>query len=228
MLIVLTVIGALALVLGCFFFTLRHNALEGKRSYDLAFTAKLIAGVCFLLLGVLCAAWCKDKYWKFVTPIALAFGLAGDLLLSKSRTKGKLFFILGGLFFAVESYVLLMLMVSIKGTTFFFGLAFLLILGAATLFLAKKYGVRVGKLGVGLACYYVILLLMCGIAFGTMILSFTFGSLLFFLGAASFVVSDELLLLHNFGALREHRFGSLVMLTYAAGQVLFALALLAR
>ena len=227
--VVLTIIGVIILILGCGFFMLRHNVLEEKHSYHLAFTAKAIASSCFFLLGLICALWCKDAYFKWVTPIALGFGLVGDILLSMSQIKRKgSFFLLGGIAFALEHYIHLMLMVSLKGATFFFGLAFLVLLGLMVIYLVKKYRVEAGKMAVGAACYFVVLLLMCGIAFGTMLLSFTFGSLLFTLGALFFVASDTVLLLNKFGGLRQQRYSNLVMFTYYVAQVLIALSLLAR
>lgn len=227
--VVLTIIGALVLIAGCGFFMLRHNVLEENRNFALAGMAKLVASSCFVLLGILFALWCRDRYWRFLTPIALLFGLGGDVLLSMSqRKKTPLFFLLGVIAFALEHYIQLMFMVSFKGATFIFGVIFTVLLGMAILYLSKKYRVSVGKLGVGAMCYFIVLLMMAGIAFGTMCLSFTFGSFLFAIGALLFVGSDTLLLLHNFGALREQRFGNLVMLTYYAAQILFAFSLLGR
>jgi uncharacterized membrane protein YhhN len=165
-----------------------------------------------------------------LTAIALLFGLAGDELLALRhmyKEKYTFYFVIGALFFGGE-HVLLMTSVVLDSVP---NLLVLIIMFGIAVSLSLVY-LKTRKTDAGSiqksAIFYVCLLsLMCSVMISRAIFAPTLSNLLFALGGLGFIVSDNVLLVYNFGEKRDWWLNELVHIAYYGAQILFGWALFA-
>ncbi len=201
------------------------------KNFKLSVMLKGLAGVFFVLFGLVKIIFAEAMTWPIaLITVALLFGLAGDELLALRhmyKEKYTFYFVVGALFFGGE-HVLLMTSVFLEGIP---NLLVILILFGIAVSLSLVY-LKTRKTDAGSihksAIFYVCLLsLMCSVMISRVIFAPTLPNLLFALGGLGFIVSDNVLLVYNFGEKRDWWLNEIVHIAYYGAQLLFGWALLA-
>lgn len=200
-----------------------------EKSYKRAAVLKTLAGLCFVLIGLLlAAALSADKRFAWLVAAGLAFGLLGDLLLAIRFMKPErhdLYFVTGALSFAVGHglYILAML------TKYDVAAAIILTVGMVGLAAAGAYvkgkKADAGRLMVFGSVYMALVVAMGAIAIGAATAAPSAATLLFAVGGVMFPISDSVLSAYSFGP--DKRFGLNITIhaTYYLAQLCIAWSL---
>ena len=168
-----------------------------------------------------------------LVALALLFGLAGDELLALRHIyneKYTFYFVIGALCFGAE-HVLLMTSVLIDNIKLVNPLILFIMFGIAfviSLVYLKTRKTDAGSIQKSAIFYISLLSLMCSMMITRGITAPTLPNLLMALGGVFFIVSDNVLLVYNFGEKRDWWLNEIVHIAYYGAQILFGWALLAR
>ncbi len=209
--------------------------VESRKRYLPAVILKGAASIVFVVLGFLCAGASGNVSFARLVTIGLLLGALGDILLNLRflfEKQGQTIFLAGVAAFLAGHILYLAALLSVASH-----LAISLVAGlaAATLLLIwifhtlgeiKKSFRIFGILYIG------IISIMTAVAAGNLIgvgganAGGATGSLLFFLGAVLFLMSDVIMILNTFGKQPRQSLRTSNLLLYYAGQLLIALSLL--
>ena len=201
------------------------------KNFKISVMLKGLAGVFFVLFGLTKVISAEEMSWPMaLIAIALLFGLAGDELLALRHMyndKYTFYFVVGALFFGGE-HVLLVASVLLESVP---NILVLIIMFGIALSLSLVY-LKTRKTDAGSiqksAIFYVCLLsLMCSVMISRAIFEPTLSNLLFALGGIGFIISDNVLLVYNFGEKRDWWLNEVVHIAYYGAQLMFGWALLA-
>lgn len=201
------------------------------KNFKLSVMLKGLAGVFFVLFGLVKIIAEETMTWPIaLITVALLLGLAGDELLALRHTfkeKYTFYFVVGALCFGGE-HILLMTSVFLEGIP---NLLVVLILFGIAVSLSLVY-LKTRKTDAGSihksAIFYVCLLsLMCSVMISRVIFAPNLPNLLFALGGLGFILSDNILLVYNFGEKRDWWLNELVHIAYYGAQLCFGWALFA-
>lgn len=200
-----------------------------EKSYKRAAVLKTLAGLCFVLIGLLlAAALSADKRFAWLVAAGLVFGLLGDLLLAIRFMKPErhdLYFVTGALSFAVGHglYILAML------TKYDAAAAIILTVGIVGLAAAGAYvkgkEADAGRLMVFGSVYMALVVAMGAIAIGAATAAPSAATLLFAVGGVMFPISDSVLSAYSFGPDKRFGLNITVHATYYLAQLCIAWSL---
>ena len=202
------------------------------KDYKLSVMLKGLAGVFFVLFGLVKVIFAANSLnWSIaLIAIALLLGLAGDELLALRHTyadKYTFYFVIGALCFGAEhvflmTSVLLNSKINILALIIIFGITFVL-----SLVYLKTRKTDAGSIQKSAIFYISLLSLMCSMMMTRGIFDPTLPNLLMALGGVFFIVSDNVLLVYNFGEKRDWWLNEIVHIAYYGAQILFGWALFA-
>ncbi len=202
------------------------------KNYKLSVMLKGLTGMFFVMFGLVRVISMEGPFNLEVTLVAVALlmGLAGDELLALRHMyheKYTFYFVIGALCFGAE-HILLMISVFISNDIpnllvlfIIFGITFVL-----SLVYLKTRKTDAGKIQNSSIFYVSLLSLMCATMIARGIHTPTLTNLLMALGGVCFIVSDNVLLVYNFGEKRDWWLNEIVHIAYYAAQILFGWALL--
>ncbi len=217
------------LTAACAYVTVYFMKACRDKSYKSAAVFKTLAGLCFVIIGLLlAAAMSADKRFAWLVALGLVFGLLGDVLLAIRFMKPEqhnFYFIVGAVSFAVGHglYILAML------TKYEPSLAVALTIGiiglAAAGVYAKAKKTDAGHYTLLGGLYMALVVGMGAIAIGSATAAPGAATLLFAAGGILFPVSDSLLSAYSFGP--DDRFGMNIAIhaTYYLAQLCIAWSL---
>jgi uncharacterized membrane protein YhhN len=205
------------------------------KNYKLSVMLKGLAGIFFVLFGLVkVISTVNSLTWPIaLVALALLLGLAGDELLALRHMyteKYTFYFVIGALCFGAE-HVLLMTSVLIDNITLVNPLILVIMFGIAfviSLVYLKTRKTNAGPIQKSAIFYISLLSLMCSMMITRGITAPTLPNLLMALGGVLFIVSDNVLLVYNFGEKRDWWLNEIVHIAYYGAQILFGWALLAR
>lgn len=224
----LKIIPALLGCLGCALCQRYFLQASRAKDYRAAFFFKGAAGLCFVAVGVLAATECRSGAFAWRTVAGLLLGLLGDQLLAMRFLRPKqhdMFFALGGVAFALGHAVYIAAILSLG--TFSLGLTAALMLAGLVLsgLYSRLRRPDAGRLQLPGMLYIALVVAMCAIACASAAAKANAGRIMFAVGAACFVVSDNILCAYCFGNKREQYMNSAIHLTYYAAQLLIGLSM---
>ena len=204
------------------------SVMSLNRKKPLAFWAKIIASLCFLMIGFLNAFRCSDGIYAVAILAGLFYGFAGDAFLAApSVLPGRpVVYLSGGVLCFLMGHVLY-----IAGMIGYAAISVWAFLAAGALLAGVILWTRFRKVDPGPLMipglvYMTALCMMAGTAVHVLITRFSTSALLFAIGGLLFVLSDTLLVLHRFGGNRNSlllHYG--VLMTYYPAQSLIALSM---
>lgn len=205
------------------------------KNYKLSVMLKGLAGIFFVLFGLVKVISTLNNFtWSIaLVALALLLGLAGDELLALRHMyteKYTFYFVIGALCFGAE-HVLLMTSVLIDNITLVNPLILVIMFGIAfviSLVYLKTRKTNAGPIQKSAIFYISLLSLMYSMMITRGITAPTLPNLLMALGGVLFIVSDNVLLVYNFGEKRDWWLNEIVHIAYYGAQILFGWALLAR
>jgi uncharacterized membrane protein YhhN len=223
------------LTLACAVAAIYFMKVYYKKDYKLSVMLKGLAGIFFVLFGLVkVIASVNSLSWPIaLVALALLFGLAGDELLALRHIyneKYTFYFVIGALCFGAE-HVLLMTSVLIDNIKLVNPLILFIMFGIAfviSLVYLKTRKTDAGSIQKSAIFYISLLSLMCSMMITRGITAPTLPNLLMALGGVFFIVSDNVLLVYNFGEKRDWWLNEIVHIAYYGAQILFGWALLAR
>ena len=226
----LTFIGII-LTLACATSAIYFMKAYYKKDFKISVMLKGLTGVFFVLFGLVKIISAPESItWEIaLVSMALLFGLAGDELLALRHMfedKYTFYFVIGALCFGVE-HILLMTSVLITDIPnilvliIMFGITFVI-----SLVYLKTRKTDAGKIQNSSIFYVSLLSLTCAMMIARGIHTPNLTNLLMALGGVCFIVSDNVLLVYNFGEKRDWWLNEIVHISYYAAQVLFGWALL--
>lgn len=201
-----------------------------KKDFKTSVMLKGLTGVFFVLFGLVKIISAPESItWEIaLVSLALLFGLAGDELLALRhmyQDKYTFYFVIGALCFGAE-HILLMTSVLITDIpnilvlVIMFGITFTL-----SLVYLKSRKTDAGQIQNSSIFYVSLLSLMCAMMIARGIHTPNLTNLLMALGGVCFIVSDNVLLVYNFGEKHDWWLNEIVHISYYAAQVLFGWAL---
>lgn len=202
------------------------------KDYKLSVMLKGLSGVFFVLFGLVKVIYSANNIsWPMaLVALALLLGLAGDELLALRHTyndKYTFYFVIGALCFGAE-HVLLMISVllsskiNVLALVILFGIAFVL-----SLVYLKTRKTDAGPIQKSAIFYISLLSLMCSMMITRGIFDINLPNLLMALGGVLFIVSDNVLLVYNFGEKRDWWLNEIVHIAYYGAQIMFGWAIFA-
>ena len=223
------------LTMGCAVAAIYFMKVYYRKDYKLSVMLKGLAGVFFVLFGLFKVIFSLDSLnWPIaLVAIALLLGLAGDELLALRHMyteKYTFYFVIGALCFGAE-HVLLMTSVLIDDITLVNPLILVILFGISfviSLVYLKTRKTDAGSIQKSAIFYISLLSLMCSMMITRGITAPTLPNLLMALGGVFFIVSDNVLLVYNFGEKRDWWLNEIVHIAYYGAQILFGWALFAR
>ncbi len=223
------------LTLACAVAAIYFMKVYYKKDFRLSVMLKGLAGVFFVLFGLVkVIASANSLNWPIaLVALALLFGLAGDELLALRHIyneKYTFYFVIGALCFGAE-HVLLMTSVLIDNIKLVNPLILVIMFGIVfviSLVYLKTRKTDAGSIQKSAIFYISLLSLMCSMMITRGITAPTLPNLLMALGGVFFIVSDNVLLVYNFGEKRDWWLNEIVHIAYYGAQILFGWALLAR
>lgn len=226
----LVLIGII-LTFGCAISAIYFMKAYYIKNFKISVMLKGLAGVFFVLFGLVKVIAAGQLNWPIaLITVALLFGLVGDELLALRhmyKEKYTLYFVVGALFFGGE-HILLMASVMLESMPNL--LAVIILFGIAvslSLVYLKTRKTDAGSIHKSAIFYVCLLSLMCSVMISRAIFAPTLTNLLFALGGLGFTVSDNVLLVYNFGEKRDWWLNELVHIAYYGAQIMFGWALLA-
>lgn len=222
-------IACAALTVACALIAVYFMKACREKAYDRAATLKTVAGLCFLMIGVLFAAgMSSDKRFAWLIAAGLAFGVLGDLLLAirfiRPRQHDR-YFVTGALSFAVGHWLYIYAMIT-KYDVFLPVLLTMGIIGlaaAATYVKSKK--ADAGRLMVFGSVYMALVVAMGAVSISAATVSPGTATLLFAVGGVMFPVSDSILSAYSFGPDKHFGLNIAVHATYYLAQLCIAWSL---
>lgn len=196
-----------------------------NKEYKKAFWLKGIAGLFFVLLGVLNFALCADKNFAIPVLWGLVFGLLGDQLLAMrfiNRDRHDMFFVSGAAAFAVGHGLYIAALFGQDRGAIRLALPIFAVGLLASALYARFKKTNAGKLQSGVIAYIAIVVFMTAVACSAAARHFSAGLLLFAAGGISFSVSDNLLCAYSFGNDKRVSMNRAVHVSYYAAQLLIA------
>lgn len=201
------------------------------KDYKVSVMLKGLTGIFFVLFGLAKVIFSAESLdWPIaLVSLALLLGLAGDELLALRHVyaeKYTFYFVIGALCFGAE-HVLLMTSVILGGfpnplvLVILFGIAFVI-----SLVYLKTRKTDAGQIQKSAIFYISLLSLMCSMMIARGIYSPSLPNLLMALGGVLFIVSDNVLLVYNFGEKRDWWLNEIVHIAYYGAQILFGWAII--
>jgi uncharacterized membrane protein YhhN len=200
---------------------------EYKKLYKTAVLLKALASLSFILFGLLSATQCNDPVFARRIIIGLILGGIADVLLNLRfvfPNRGKKIFLVGILVFL--SGHLLYLAALIPYST-----SLVLWLGIGTVLTVLVLLWIFSKITVAMAfkifgiLYIGAIMLMNSVAAGILINTHSTHSVVFFIGALLFLISDIVLILNTFGPKQKQKLRVTNLSLYYVGQLLIGLSL---
>ncbi len=201
--------------------------VEYKKKFVAAVALKASASFCFIVFGILSGSLASDSLFANPIIIGLILGGIADVLLNLRfvfEKHGKKLFLTGILFFLGGHILYVTALISRCDSL-------LPCILAGTLLTALVLAWLFSKITVGLTfkifgIFYIgAIMLMNSIAAGVLLAFPSSFSVLFFIGALSFLVSDIVLILNTFGPRQQQNLRVVNLSLYYVGQLLIALSL---
>ena len=215
-------IALLSLVLAsCFMY------VEYKKQYGKAVLLKALASLSFILFGILSSAQCSDPVFARRIIIGLILGGIADILLNLRfvfPNRGKKIFLVGILVF-LSGHVLYLAALIPTSTSLILWLGIGVVLTILVLiWIFSKITVAMAFKIFGIL-YIGAIMLMNSVAAGILFSAPSSHSVVFFIGALLFLISDIVLILNTFGPKQQQKLRVTNLSLYYIGQLLIGLSL---
>ena len=212
----------------CIVLAVTFMVVETRKQYVPAVCLKGMASLCFVLFGIFAGKQCGDPGFAKLIVIGLVLGFVADILLNLRfvfEKKGQLIFLVGiVVFLAGHIFYLAALLPKCKNPVLWLIIG--AVLTALTLYLIFRKITAKPAFKIFGVFYIGAIMLMTCVAFGILVSGFSAHSLVFFLGALSFLVSDIVLILNTFGSETKQSLRYVNLSLYYIGQLLIGLSLL--
>lgn len=216
---------ALVLTVFCIYFAHRFLWASKMERHNAALFSKTAASICFFAVGFLMAISCENAGFARKIVLALVLGLAGDVFIALRflyPEKHDAFFAAGAASFAVGHVIYIWALLGIQSRVFPEAIAVWIVAVVLSLVYLDRKKVDAGENQVPSKIYIALVAAMCAVACALTMKSFSWGALMFALGGACFVVSDNVLIAYNFGEKPEFKQNQIIHVTYYAAQLLIA------
>lgn len=221
----------LALILICYVFvTLYCRALIRKDADNAAFQ-KTFASLCFFLIGLIAILRNGTSPVAKLIFLGLIFGMIGDVLLvfryryEKGSRRYFQWFVLGTVAFFIGHLFYIWAAVRYMEISWPATIIYTVIGFALTWTYTKSREVDFGKRVVGGAIYLVFVVFMGACMFGSAVSLPNKSRMLMAIGGLCFALSDNMLVVHNFGPEHSIRRSVILHYLYWTAQLLFALSI---
>ncbi len=208
--------------------------VESKKKYLPAVILKGSASVVFVILGLLCAKTAANEEFAKLVTVGLLLGALGDILLNLRYVFAKIgqTIFLAGIAAFLTGHILYLAALVVKANRLVLCLFAGLILATLLLtWIFRTLGQIKKSFKIFGVLYIGVISLMTAVAAGNLLAALgasadATGSLLFFIGAVLFLLSDVIMILNTFGKQQKQVLRTSNLLLYYAGQLLIALSLL--
>ena len=211
----------------CLGFMIIFIGQEKDKNYIAAVMLKGIASAVFVALGILGSRMSTDARFAKMVVVGLILGCVADVLLNLRfvfEKKGKIIFLVGILVF-LSGHVMYLIALVPRCSSLWLCVGIGTVLTALTLIWIFKQITAQAAFKIFGVFYIGAIMIMTCVAMGALIDDPSLHSVLFAVGAVSFLISDIVLILNTFG--KESKF--LLRITnltlYYIGQLLIALSL---
>jgi uncharacterized membrane protein YhhN len=193
---------------------------------------KMATSFCFVILGLLLLHESSNAIYATTMMLGLGCGFVGDLVLGLRRVyrnRKKEFFYAGLLLFFLGHILYITAFFHFNNVSFWSMLLVSIILTITMSVVANKTQVAYGKAIIPVTAYMLVSSFVISLALLNFFKAYSFLSLVVFIGAFSFVLSDFLLSYLYFKKMRTKTirfFKAINIITYYLGQTLFAISVL--
>lgn len=226
---VFLIVAEIVLAVFGFCFGVACSVLEINRRKAMSFWAKMIASLCFLLIGFINALRSPNGAYAVLMVAGLFYGFAGDAYLAAPAIAPGRPFVYqgcGAVSFLLGHVLYIVAMIRHFGISVWAFLAASALL-AGVFFWTRSQKIDAGPLFIPGIIYMSSCCLTAGMAIHVLITDFSAFSVLLALGGLLFVLSDTVLILRRFGQNKKSlllHYG--VLMTYYPAQSLFAMSML--
>lgn len=201
--------------------------VEHKEKYGLAVVLKGLASLCFVAFGYFGFAKCQDLAFAKRVLIGLCLGLIADVLLNLRfvfKKNGKIVFLVGILVFLAGHIMYLAALIP-SSENLVICIAISVVLTAITMVMIFKVITAQTAFKIFGVFYIGAIMTMTAVAIGLLYTNVCPRTIIFVVGALSFLASDIILILNTFG--KETKFSLRIanLSLYYIGQLLIALSL---
>ena len=211
----------------CIALAITFMYVEYKKQYVPAVCLKGMASLCFVLFGILSGKLCGDQEFSKLVIIGLILGFVADILLNLRfvfEKKGQIIFLVGIVVFLAGHIFYLAALIP-HSSNLVASLIAGIVLTAITLYLIFKKITAKPAFKIFGVFYIGAIMLMTCVSVGILISNLSAHSVIFSLGAVSFLISDIVLILNTFGSKTKQSLRVTNLSLYYIGQLLIGLSL---
>lgn len=222
----------LALVLLCYVFVTMYCRTLIRRDVDHAAFQKALASLCFFLIGLIAVLRDETSPVAKLIYLGLIFGMVGDILLvfryryEKGSRQYFQWFVTGTISFFVGHLFYILTAVRYMDISWPATIIYTVIGFALTWSYTKSRKVDFGKRFIGGVIYLIFVVFMGACMFGAAVSDPNESRILMAIGGFCFAISDNMLVVHNFGPERSVRRSIILHYLYWTAQLLFAMSIL--
>lgn len=221
-----------ALVLLCYLFVTSYcKALIRKDAENAAFQ-KTFASLCFFLIGLIAVLRNETSSAAKLIFLGLIFGMIGDILLvfryryEKGSRRYFQWFVTGTVAFFIGHLFYIWAAIRYMDISWTATIIYTVIGFALTWIYTKSRKVDFGKRVAGGVIYLIFVVFMGACMFGAFVSSPHLPQILMAVGGFCFALSDNMLVVHNFGPEHSVRRSVILHFLYWTAQLLFAISIL--
>lgn len=200
-----------------------------EKSYKRAAVLKTLAGLCFVLIGLMMAATVStDKHFAWPVAAGLVLGLLGDALLAVRFIKPEqhdLYFVTGALSFAFGHGLYIFALLTKYDISLAVALSFGIVALAAVACYIMGKKADAGRLMIFGGVYITLVVGMGAVAIGAATAAPCISTLLFAVGGLMFPISDSVLSAYSFGPDNRFSLNITIHATYYLAQLCIAWSL---